>query len=201
MKHIYLKDYTSSLERVLSVGYKYKYSTRALEKLISYSDYFRAIERDANRLPPIIDERTLVDKTFPEFNITIDDTPTYNQCLWAAEAYLRIQGATKLTIECIFLYIPIKKMYSYFDLYHEMDFSQIIDEFNRLYKQRSALEIIIDNYRFSIKSISENTGISYDVIFSLKKRRRDIKKTGVEIISSLARYLRVQIDTLAEIRI
>ena len=92
-------------------------------------------------------------------------------------------------------------MYEYFEIYHEMDFSQIIKEFNRLYLEKSVLNLLINYYQLKLKSVSEITDISYSTLLSLNNRRRDIKKMNVEDVSKLARLFRVRVETISEIRI
>ena len=194
----YLYEYIDLLERVLSTAYKYSYSTGALEKNISESPFFQTLESNDYQ-NPIIDEETLIKEVFPEIEVDLDSAPIYNQCLWAAESYLRIQDETKFTFELIFLYIPIKEMYRCFDLYHEMDFSQIIDEFKRRYEEKSVFAILLDKYKFSLKDINIVTGISYETLASLKQRKRNIKKVNVETIIKIARFFRVRIETISEV--
>lgn len=198
MNSLYLYEYADHLERVLSLGYERHYSTPAIERSISYSPYFQRIEQDDSDFAPIITDAALIHSLFPELNADIERIPTYNQCLWAAEAYLRIQGETRLTFECIFLYIPINKMYDYFPLYHEMDFSRIVDEFKRLFAEKSVLGTLVEKYHYSLTDIAKRLGVSYGLLSSLKQRKRDIKKTSVEIAVKLSQVFRVRVETLAE---
>ena len=198
MNNQYLYEYTNILEHILSVGYEYNYSTSSLERLISYSSYFQNIEKDNRGFAPIINDVTIINDFFPNLKIDLLKTKHYNQCLWAAESFLRIQGEAGLTFECIFLYISINKMYEYFPLYHEMDFSHIIKEFKRLFEEKSALGLLIEKYHYSLTDIAKQTGISYDLLSSLKQRRRDIKKTSVEVVARLSRIFNVRIETIAE---
>lgn len=198
MNNLYIEEYTNNLERVLSTSYITKYSTSALEKLISYSSYFQDIEEDAAYFAPLVSDVSLIKTLFPFKKIELLAVPTYKECLWAAEAYLRIQGDTGLTFECIFLYIPIKKMYEYYPIYHEMDFSHIIKEFNRLFKEKSVFAILIEKNPYSLKSLAKDYGVSYDMLCSIKQRRRDIKKASAEIVINLAHLLDVRVETLAE---
>lgn len=198
MNSQYLYEYAAIFERVLSVGYACSYSAPSLERMISYSSYFQHIEKDGRGFAPIITENKLIKEFFPNLKKDLLEIPSYNQCLWAAEAFLRIQGATGLTFECIFLYIPINKMYEYFPLYHEMDFSHIVKEFKRLFDGKSAFGMLTEKYHYSLTDIAKQIGVSYDMLSSLKQRRRDIKKTGVEIVVRLSQVFNVRIETIAE---
>lgn len=197
MNELYLYEYINTLERVLSTGYKYQYSNLALEKAISYSSFFQKLEKDNGA--PMISEQAILKEIFPELDVDPNEVPTYNQCLWAAEAFLRIQKETGFTFECIFMYISITKMYEYFPIYHEMDFSKIIDVFKVEYASESILSKILKKKDLSLKELSTNLDVSYDTLFSLKQRRRDIKKMNVAFVSSLANRLNVRIETLTEL--
>ncbi len=198
MNSLYLNEYAGNLEIIFSIGYGRKYSTSYIERSISYSSYFQNIEKDNKGFAPITNDVTLIKDLLPNLKVDLLNMPHYNQCLWAAESYLRIQGETGLTFECIFLYIPINKMYEYFPLYHEMDFSHIIDEFKRLYAEKSALQLLVERYHYSLSNLSKEIDVSYDMLYSLKLRRRDIKKTSVEIVARLSQVFNVRIETIAE---
>lgn len=201
MKSIYLDEYVSMLEVVLSCGYKHRYSTDAIQHAISYSSYFQTIEKDAYDFAPITTDTSLIKTIYPELNINVGEIPIYVPCSWASESYLRIQEATKLTFEAIFLYLPINRMYDYFPIYHEMDFSQIVNEFKRLFSEKSILSILLDRYGYSVKKASGLTTIPYSTLVSLKKRRRDFKKTDIQMVYKLANTFRVRLETIAEIEL
>lgn len=201
MNCIYLEEYTEKFGRILSIGYKLKISPFFIERSISYSKYFKAIEYDNFKIPPFPSDNELIKEIYVGINKDFDEIPNYRECYWAAESYLRIQGVTQLPFECIFLYIPLEKMYKYFNLYHEIDFVHIIEEFNRLYQQNSTIDILTKTYKYQLKEISEITNVSYNTLLSIKDRRRDIKKLNVEAVSKLAKIFNVQIETLAEIKI
>lgn len=201
MNSLYLEEYTSKLERILSVAHESHHSLTALQRMIAYSPYFNAIENDTCGFTPITTEQALIKEFFPYFKKDLLEVPTYVESLWAAESYLRIQEKTKLSFELIFLYIPITKMYEYFPIYHENDSSSIVKEFNRLYKEESVLSLLLNRYRYSLKELSKEIDVSYSVLSSLKQRRRDIRKSSVEIVIKLSRALHVRIETIAEIEL
>lgn len=92
-------EYTNVLERIFSVAYKYGYTTSMVEKEISSSRYFQAIEKEDRGRSPIEVDKVIVQSIFNNPSIVLDDVPTYNQCLWAAESYLRIQNETGMTLK------------------------------------------------------------------------------------------------------
>ncbi len=201
MNSYYIFEYTDLLARILSIGYLKQYTTSSIERCISYSSYFQQIEKDNHSFAPLTTDISLVKSVFPDLNDDFRKMPIYVQCLWAAEAYLRIQGQTQLTFECIFLYLPIKNIYEYFPVYHEMGFTRIVERFNELYSIQSALSIIIDKYGYSLEDISKKTGISYNTLYSLKSRRRDISKINVETALKLSTFLHIRMETICEIKI
>ena len=201
MNSNYIGEYSNLFERVLSTGYQFSYSSLTIERRIAYSSYFQQIETDFYNTAPIINDGDLVKNIFPELAINLLEVPIYNQCLWAAIGYLYIQKETRLSFECIFLYLPLTKMYELFPLYHEMDFSQLIKLFNEMYEEKSVLAILLDKYHYSLKDISNKIDVSYDTLSSAKQRRRDINKLNVNVLLKLARVFNVRVETIAEIRI
>lgn len=200
MNDNYFYEYANMLERVLSTAHELKYSTAALEKLISYSPYFQKVEDDSDCFAPIITENQLIKEIFSEVRVDVGEIPVYNQCLWAAESYLHIQDRTGLTFETLFLYIPIAKMYEYFHIYHEMDFSQIINEFIRIYKEKSILDILCEKYGYSMKCVGEKTDIPYETLLSFKQRKRDISKANYETVYKLSKIFHIRSESIAEIK-
>ena len=195
-----LYEYADLLERVFAVAYTIKYSTGALERSISYSPFFQKLEKSDGGERPIIDEESLITSLLGGLEIDLEAIPVYAQCLWAAEAYLRIQMETQLTFEAIFLYIPIARMYNYFPIYHEMDFSQIISVFKGLFSKRSVLDVLLEKRGLSLSWLSEQTQISYDTLYSAKSRRRDPAKLSLSAAIKIAKACHVRPETIGEIQ-
>ncbi|MCR5308680.1 MAG: hypothetical protein K6E21_01025 [Bacilli bacterium] len=195
----YFYEYANLLERIFSYAYKNLYSYGMVEKKISNSSFFQAIEKNDD-IGCIIDENSLIKEVFELEDVDMFIVPTYKQCMWIAESYLTIQKETHLTFEAIFLYIPIKRMYEYYPLYHEMDFSEIVDEFNDIYKKESIFSILLSRFNYSLKDISDDLNISYDSLCSYKQRRRDISKIAAGSACKLASIFRVRVETLIELK-
>jgi hypothetical protein len=199
MSENYLYEYAGLLERILSFAYAHKYSSSLVERGVSYSPFFQKIERSHIESSPIETEEKLIDDIFGSNHPDSSEVPSYNQCAWAAESYIRIQAKSHLCFECLFLYMPIQTMYSYFPLYHEMDFSAIIAEFERLFKEKTALSILASNYGYTLKEVALKTSLPYDSVYSVAKRRRLPSKASFDMVSKLSSFLNVRPETIAEI--
>ena len=92
-------------------------------------------------------------------------------------------------------------MYALFDVYHEMDFSRIVEEFQRRFLLDSALGLLLDRYGCSLMDVSKATKIAYDVLYSVKKRRRAVQSMNVAATYAIAAFFRVRIETIAELKI
>ena len=201
MNEYYLYEYSNLLERILSYGIYTKVTEDHLEKMIARSSFFQSIEKSNEGSSPITNDISLIKGLFPNSKINMVDVPTYTMSLWASESYIRIQNHTKLSFEAIFLYMPLEDMYRYFHIYHEMDFSQIIDLFLEKQKEKSILEILCERFGYKTKDVARITQIPYDTVQSLKLRRRNFLKTNVEIAYKLASLFKVRIETITEIQI
>lgn len=201
MNSNYLNEYINYFDKALSVAHKKNYSLKALERAISYSPFFQQVEKDNEFGAPIINDFTIIKSLFPELDVDLNDLPSFNETLWMAESYLRIQHEFGLTFEAIFLYCPIYQMFSYFELYHEMDFSQLMKQFNNLVESKSIFAILLEKFNYSINYVSKKTAIPYATLSSLKTRRRDIKKMNVFHIAKIANVFNVRIETIAELQL
>ena len=197
-----LDNYVEILERVFSFGVYHKYALTFIRDSISQSKFFQAVESNSySSIVYQIAEDVAKEIYYERKEISFKDVPIYTECLWAAEAYCKIQEHSKLTFEAIFLYIPLDSMFSYFHLYHEMDITRIVEEFDRLYNSRSTLSLLLDKYGYSLKYLSKITNVSYQTLASFNTRRRDIKKCDVQVLKNIANALNTRIETLAELKL
>ena len=150
MEERFFNEYSTMLERVLSTAEKYQYALHAVERYISYSSFFQTVETSHHGPAPIGNEQHLIDAFFPERKINSNDVPIYNHCLWAADAYIWIQFKTRLSFEAIFLILPLEVMYDRFPIYHEMDFSHIVNYFLERQKEHTIFAILLERYGYKL---------------------------------------------------
>ena len=196
-RHFY--EYSKILERILSVGVKYNYSHNVIERCVAYSGFFRLVESSQHGIEPLGNEQDLINAFFPERSINANEVPVYNCCLWAADAYMWIQYKTNLSFEAIFLIMPLEVMYNRFPIYHEMDFTHIVNHFLERQKEKTIFAILLERFGYKLNYVAEKTGISKDTLCSFKQGKRDIRKANVDTVSKLANLFHVRIETFASI--
>ena len=189
-------DFRRVMEIILSFGHDYKFFSEVIERRISYSDFFIAIENKID--VPILYSNT--NKILSSFYYELDTSKwsykIYNQCSWLSELYLKIQRKTGLTFEAIFLYLPINDGLNMFPIYHEMDFQHSIDSFNERYQKHSILFNVMKKSRISIGELANESGLSYSMISSLRTRQKNIGRVAAENLFKIAKCLNVRIETL-----
>lgn len=181
---------------ILSYGYDLNFSCDSLEKRISKSDFFIAIEKNEENPIIYIDAQELLNYIYHDVRNSNYGFNKYVECLWVSDLYYRLFKETHMTFEALFIYLPLEKAYSMFDLYHEMDFSHALNRFNELVKEQSLIHLLMRKYGFKREYISKQTGLSYQMITKLSNRSRDIRKLGLLNATKLANTLLIRMDTL-----
>ena len=60
---------------------------------------------------------------------------------------------------------------------------------------------LLKKYKYSLNKISENTGISYETLYSIKQRRREAEKASFATIVKISNVFNVRPETIAELEI
>lgn len=106
-------------------------------------------------------------------HITKDESfGIYDDAYWCGKAYCFINEKTKKPLNYILLKMPFDKLINYYHLYHEMDYSQILDVFLEESRKHSILSLLCDIKGYSLPHISKISGIS---LSTLKKYSSDDK--------------------------
>ncbi|MBQ0008744.1 MAG: helix-turn-helix transcriptional regulator [Firmicutes bacterium] len=183
------------LSFVLSTGYHFNFSTKAIEKRIIESNYFNKIlndEKTSDLYKSDIDVVKEIYFDIPEEKINF---VTYNEIEWASMVYAYLLDKTNYNFETILIYLPIQKVYEMFPVYHEMDINKCLTYFNEL-KQVSIISKRMKALKLTNKVLSEQTNLSTSSINFLRNRKTDIRKVAFQNAISLAKALKISTDTL-----
>lgn len=185
---------SSLLSNVFFYGFSHGYSSSTIEEKILKNTYISDLESgDSSFLIRETSDRIL--KSFFELNVTDDDLLKTNPLsLWLGEVYTKIFFTFNKSFSFIFLYLPLSKLEEMFDLYHEMDFSQILNYFSSLEKKDSILRLLLKKRRISAKELSALTGINFNTIVTFTRDNKFIYNAKFDSIYKISQILKVNIN-------
>lgn len=192
---MYRSDIIDTLGEILSIAYHHKYATSVIESRIAHSPFFIAVEQNIDSPTLYMSPSKLINSIF--YDIKVDGKiELYNQTLWAAELYVRIQDKTHLTFEAIFLYLSLDQAYQMYPIYHEMDFSQSVNYFMSLKKENSVLSMAMRKNKVDGYELAKYADLSYPTISALRQEKRDINKVQAKSLYKISNYLHLRLESL-----
>lgn len=158
--------------------------TKALEKSLfvnkveegRYSEYFN---------------HPLEDIFFDITNQHIDKDDSfgiYNDAYWCGHSYFELHQRTKKSFAFIFLKLPLFKMIDLYSIYHEMDFSSLLDYFYKLDQEKTILRLLCEEKNCSIPRLSVETGIKKTTLSKYNASDDALFKASFQIIYKLANH-------------
>lgn len=153
-----LYDY---LSKILFFGVSYQYSTEYIEESISNSFFINELESSNDRFLYNSNLKDIVEEIYPDANLDGYDFNSINPIFkWVGEAYIRLFFKFHKSMNFIFLYIPLDSMIDLFDLYHQMDWSQLYSLFIEFVKKKTLLRLLLNKRNLSVNKLSQLTNIS-----------------------------------------
>lgn len=156
---------TLYLSKILYYGVKNNYSYEYIEERLSNSMMFAELENSRDDFLYRHSLISLVKEIYREDDPVSDNLVKANSLfLWLGEAYIRLFLKTHKTLYYLFLYIPLEKMIVLYDLYHEMDWSQLYAYYLTITSETTLLKTLLDKKHLSISRLATLTGISENTI-------------------------------------
>lgn len=170
--------------------YSASLSLEHISYIIAYSDVFDFVEKN--------DISSFMDKQYSElakeyFNASLlHESNDINPIYWAGIQYINLLLYKKIPLNQLFILCPLKEMVSHYEIYHEMNEIQLIEEFMNNEYKRSLLSLLIKHNNTSYKKISVMTGISINTLKYYSKSNDILFKTSFDNIILLMKSLNVK---------
>ena len=176
-----------------SVFYSYSYSY--LEKQIANNFFIASLESgDASFLNNYAYDQ-IIDSIFNK-EITADLINESNSLTnWLGEIYPYLSFRLNKSFSYIFLYLPIAEAIELFDVYHEMDISQLVKYFNSLTEKKTILSLLLKKRNMTAYELSVLTNIKYNTIINYTRNNNQIYEAKYETIYRLSNVLKVPANT------
>ena len=187
-----IQSYVETLACLLSYGNQQRFSPSFVERSIAYSQPFSELENGNSRMLAFSSSRQICLEVFFASSPTFKGDEIYTDFGWIAETYIHLFLQHRpMTFEFLFLAFPLSEMVEKYPLFHEMDHSQIEEEYrNRI--QYSKLDVILKRLNISTSRLAQDTGISMYTIRSLRYGYRQMGKTEAETVIKIASYLGIK---------
>ena len=181
------------LGEIIFYGFHNDFSSEYIEESISSSIIFRDyLDKGSDSFINNLSQKEVFQGTY-DIEIAEDDLHQLNTIsMWLGEAYLRLYFKYHKSIQFIFLYFPLDKMTYMFNVYHEMDWSQLYQYFEEEIKRRTLLSILLKKREITAYELSILTGIKYQTIKNYSRSNNNIYNASFSNIAKIAYVLNVR---------
>ena len=97
---------------------------------------------------------------------------TFNDAYWCGNVYYYLYKKTNKPISYLLLKLPFNELIEYYDIYHEMDMSEIYERFLEIEQEATILQLLCKYHQCTLVSLNKETGISVN---TLKKYNKEDK--------------------------
>ena len=115
----------------------------------------------------------------------------YNDAYWCGYVYAEIFYNSGRSFPYIFLMLPLDDLINKYDVYHEMDISQLIDYFQKCEMKETILTRLIKKRKITTAELSKLSGVPLNTLNYYKKSNEYIYKANFSVIKRIAMVLDV----------
>lgn len=183
-----LDNLRETFSRLFVLAVRNKINFKSFTNMLSNSSFIAAIEKDKyNELfnKPI--EQLLFSIT--GFEAKEDNSyGVYNDAYWCGQNYFDLHIRIKKPFVYIFLKLPFEELMNIYSIFHEMDFSSLVDYFYKKEKEKTILRILCEEKRCSLNDIYKATSLSLNTLRKYNSNDDTLYKASFQNIIKLIEY-------------
>lgn len=183
--------YIDIVARLFSLALDFNMNPDALIERIMRIDIIRDIERKYYFELDNKNFRSIAGHVFPELIIQDDYLFRYDRGYWCGYIYMNLFLELKKPISYLMLKLPLRELMAMYDVYHEMDISQLVDYFLENENENTIIEILLKRNSISIAKLSRISGVPLRTIKYLKESDMNLYKGSFKNIHRIALALDV----------
>ena len=158
------KDVKETFCRLFVLATSHEMHMHSFTYHLSRSDFVKNIEK--GHFVDIANKKT--EELFFEIchnSLAEDDSfGIYNAAYWCGEAYFYLFNKLHKSFSYIFLKLPFEKLIDLYDIFHEMDYSSLLNYFNEHEKDKTILRVLCEQKCCSISKLSKAIGVSVNTL-------------------------------------
>ena len=186
-----LDNLRETFSRLFVLAVRNKINFKSFTNMLSNSSFIESIEKDKYN--------DLFNKPIEQllFSITGFETKEdnsygiYNDAYWCGQNYFDLHMKTKKSFVYIFLKLPFEELMNVYSIFHEMDFTSLLEYFRKKEKEKTILRILCEEKRCSLNDISKATTLNFNVLKKYNSSDEALYKASFQNISKLISYFDV----------
>ena len=127
-----------------------------------------------------------------------DSYGVYNDAFWSGQCYFDLQRKINKSFSYIFLKLPLNQMLDIYKIFHEMDFSSLVEYFEKKEKEKTILRLLCDYKKISLNKLSKATSISVNTLSKYNASDEALYKGSFQNIIKIARFFEVPTSLFIE---
>jgi len=191
MSNLDLKVAKEMFARLFVISVQNKINFFSFTKMLEKSKFVEMIEEDTyseyiNKSLELI--------FFDITNKTIDKDNSYgvfNDAYWCGYSYFELHQKTKRSFSLIFLKLPFSKMMDIYSIYHEMDFSSLLEYFYKLDEGVTILRALCKERGCSLPKLCLSTGINKSTLSKYNASDKALLSGSFQNIYRISKYFDV----------
>ena len=188
------------LGEMIFFGFANHFSSEYIEESVASSLMFeKYLDKGDDSFLNNLSQLEIFKGTYKNFEIIDEDLHKLNTIsMWLGEAYLRLYFKYHKSISFIFMYFPLDKMSYMFDVYHEMDWTQLYKYFLEEVERKSVLTLLLKKRQLTAYELSVLSGIKYQTIKNYCRSNKSIYNASFTNISKISSIIKINSNVFME---
>lgn len=118
----------------------------------------------------------------------------YNDAYWCGYSYFELQQRLKKPFSYLFLKLPLSKMMDIYPIFHEMDFSALLEFFEKEKDKKTILRALCEQRRCSLSKVSASTGINQATLSKYNADDEALLKGSFQNVYKISKYFNAPVS-------
>jgi|GEM_PF-3155162 len=183
IRTFYQEDIINRLAAILTYGLNEGYSYKSIEERVVESTFVNNLERNQYDIGCKVER--VVESTYG-ISLNNKQTDISFKGLFIAESYFKLFLYYRKSFEYLFLYWPLGGFVERYGIYHEMDFSNLRNDFISNTKEMTLLKKLSRDRQIKLTEMSRLTGINISTIHKYNMDDRYLYEASHKTIYKLS---------------
>ncbi|MDO4940560.1 MAG: hypothetical protein Q4E33_02585 [Erysipelotrichaceae bacterium] len=183
--------YYDCISQLFSMALFHRIHLVTITDTIAKSDLIEDIEKDKYDIILNNSTKDIFIHLFPSAFILDEYKTKFDEGYWCGYVYMNLFYHFKKPFSYLFLKLPLTKLLDMYEVFHQMDISQMYIEFERIEKENTIMELLLIKNKMSITRLSKISKVPIRTISYYKKSDYNLYKGSYENIRRIAIALEV----------